>query len=249
MNTDSLSGTPAPGPGRRAALPPADFTAPPTRDPLDGLLVHHRDRDGHERVFDFSTLPGAEPLRRSLAALFATRSARWGSLGAADGMFRYLKAFTTFADQRAHPPRDLHQVNTALVKAGWQQQKHTWGGRDAFQAVASLLREDERLQSGPVLEELARRVPQLPAVRESYAPGEFERIRIEARRAFRVALLRIEENADHLDRWRAGVFEPDSEQWALGEALEVLTRSGDVPRTAGGHRQHRYLRALAEARR
>ncbi|MGW0191164.1 hypothetical protein ACWDV7_36340 [Streptomyces sp. NPDC003362] len=31
--------------------------------------------------------------------------------------------------------------------------------------------------------------------------------------------------------WQVGLIAPGREQWVLGEALDVLARTGDVPRT------------------
>lgn len=232
------------GRGRKAALPPADYAAPEVLDPLTGVVVSHRDRDGHVRDFDFAKLPVADRFQHSLAVLFAARSRRWGSHDTADGIFRQLRAFAKFASQRARPPQDLNEVTAALAKAWWEQQKHTQGGRQAFRNVAGLLREDPRLQKGPVSEELSRRVAVLPSKVESYAPVEFDQIQLEARRAFRAALLRIEENANHLERWHRGAFVPDDPSWALGEALDLIARTGDLPRYTNGDVQRRYQRAV-----
>ncbi|MET8629608.1 hypothetical protein ABZW30_38765 [Kitasatospora sp. NPDC004669] len=225
-------------------LPPAGYSTPPVLEPLAGLVVHHRDRDGRQRDFDFSALAAPEPLQRSLAALFAARSRGWGAHETADLMFRHLRVFSAFLARRARPPRDVDEISAASVKAWWEQEKHTPSGRGAFRNVAGLLRDDPRLRSGPVLEELARRVPVLPTNVESYAPEEFDRIRAQARRTFRAALLRIEENAEHLERWRRGEFEAGSPSWALGESLDRLARTGDVPRYRNGEPRHRYVRAL-----
>ncbi|MGW4651818.1 hypothetical protein [Kitasatospora sp. NPDC004289] len=225
-------------------LPPAGYSAPPILEPLTGLVVHHRDRDGRQRDFDFSALAAPEAFQRSLAALFAARSRGWGAHETADLMFRHLRMFTAFLARRARPPRDVDEISAASVKAWWEQEKHTPSGRGAFRNVAGLLREDARLHSGPVLEELTRRVPVLPTKVESYAPEQFDRIREQARRTFRAALLRIEENAEHLERWRRGEFEAAGPEWALGEALDLLARTGDLPRNRDGELQRRYVRAV-----
>lgn len=63
---------------------------------------------------------------------------------------------------------------------------------------------------------------------------------------FRAALLRIEANAEHLERWRRAEFAAGTPEWILGEGLDHLARTGDVPRYAptkpspssnGGRRQ------------
>lgn len=58
--------------GRKASLPRAGH-ARPEYVSSDGLVVHHYNRDGRVKDYDFSRLPVAEPLQRSFAALFADR--------------------------------------------------------------------------------------------------------------------------------------------------------------------------------
>lgn len=216
--------------GRKASLPPADHTAPEVLDPLDGLTVHHRNRDGHVRDYGFSALPVAETLQHSLAVLFAARARRWGSHTTSRSHFDSLRAFAAFVSEQDRPPCDLDELTGSLMKAWWLKLKGSQGGRETLRLVASLLHDDPRLQSGQVAEELARRVPVLPRKVESYESGELDGIKLEARRMFRAAWLRIEENAAHLQRWHEGAFAPDTTDAALGEALDLIARTGDLPR-------------------
>jgi len=95
--------------------------------------------------------------------------------------------------------------------------------------MTSLLRDDDRLQTGLVAEELARRVRKPASTTQSYSEAEFERITVAARRTFRAALGRITENAQHLQRWRAGEIADGSREWVIGEALDILARTADLP--------------------
>lgn len=232
------------GRGKRAALPPADYSAPNLVSTVTGLVVCHVNRDGHRRDFDFSTLPGAEPLQRSLAVLFAAHSRRWGSHETSNRVFQHMRSFARFASERIRPPRDLDEVTAAFMAAWWDQQKLSAGGRVVFRQLGALLRDDPRLQTGPVAEELARRVTPLPAKITSYEPAEFDCIRLEARRTFRSALLRIEENGARLERWHRGEFAPGSADWAVGEALDLIARTGNLPRYKSGCLQRRFQRVL-----
>lgn len=230
--------------GRSAALPPADHAAAPVVDPLNGLVVHHRNRDGHVKNFDFSTLPVAEPMQRSLATAFAAAVKGRSSHETPARRFRELKQFVEFASQCERPPHDLDELTATLVKAWWFQLKDSPGGRATFQSVTALLRKDPRVHTGAVAEELARRVPTLPRQRMSYAATELDQIRLEARRTFRSALLRIEENAAYLERWRAGAIAPGDRDWRHGEGLDILARTGDLPRYVDGSLLSRYERAM-----
>ncbi|NUL03311.1 hypothetical protein HRW07_08665 [Streptomyces lunaelactis] len=241
------------GRGRKASLPPAGHARP---EPLsgDGLVVHHYNKASRAKKYDFSTLPVNEALQRSLAAQFAAQCApsRWSTHDSSDGPWVNVKAFTTFLSQLERPPRDLDELTVAQVKRWRQCQSVSSGGYYAFTSVVRLLRGDARLQSGPVAEELARLMRKPKSRTQSYPETEFDQIKTAARRQFRAALLRIEDNAGQLERWREGAFADGSQEWLLGEALDVLARTGDVPRypTTDGQRTvvRRYRSALGGTR-
>ncbi|WP_327353141.1 hypothetical protein [Streptomyces sp. NBC_01304] len=221
--------------GRRASLPPADHVRP---EPLssNGLVVHHYNREQRVKEYDFTTLPVAEPMQRSLAMLFAAQCTphRWRSHGSSKMYWRQLTLFSSFLAKQDQPPGDLDELTGALVNRWWQSLSKTAGGCNTFDYTARLLRGDDRLQSGPVADALARRVPRPKSQTQSYAEAEFDQIRTAARRMFRAALLRIDENARHLDRWHRGDFPRTSQDWMVGEALEHIARTADVPRYVRG---------------
>ncbi|KUO20809.1 hypothetical protein [Streptomyces dysideae] len=237
--------------GRKASLPPADHSRPESLA-FDRLTVRHYNSDGRVKEYDFSALPVAEPLQRSLAALFAARCASsWTRHGTSKSVHAHVAGFATFLSQQEQPPRDLDEISAALVKRWWLSVRTTAGGRKLFSSVTLLLRGDARLQTGPVVEELARRVGDLPSTRQSFNEADFEQVKLVARRMFRAALLRIEDNARHLERWRGGEFTSDSRERELGEALDVLARTGALPHTRGPAGQTtlagRYRRVLGGA--
>ena len=214
--------------GRPATLPPHDHTRP---RPLssDSLVVHHYNSHGRVRDFDFSTLPVAEPLQRSLAELFAARCVPedWAAHRTAIGYWLELVRFSRFIAEQPEAVRDLDEL-TAGVLRRWRNSLPL-GDKRPFTRVARLLREDPRLRSGPTADELLRRVIRPKSTTQSYSHQEFARIRVAARRTFRGALRRIEFNASHLERWREGAFPEDSPDWLVGEALDVLARTGSMP--------------------
>ncbi|MFF5370071.1 hypothetical protein [Streptomyces sp. NPDC013187] len=101
-------------------------------------------------------------------------------------------------------------------------------GYSKYSIVAGLLQQDARL-ARPVREAMAQRFAWTPGRELTYTQEEFTAIRVAARRTFRTALLRIRENSEHLAAWRAGRIEAGGTAWLLGEALDVLPRTGDVP--------------------
>ncbi len=101
--------------GRRASLPPADFHfAPPLA--ADGLQVTFVNKAGYATVYDFATLPLAEPFQCSLAAVFATRSRGWTSHATAKGLWGMVGAFSRFAAPLQPPPADLEDLTTGALR-------------------------------------------------------------------------------------------------------------------------------------
>ncbi|MCX4789697.1 hypothetical protein OG369_39870 [Streptomyces sp. NBC_01221] len=235
--------------GRRASLPPADFSRPERIRP-DGLVVRHYNMAGRVKEYDFSTLPVTEPVQRSLAVLFAARCDpnHWSVHKSSKSVWEKVEKFAAFLAAQDAPPSCMEEFTGALIDRFWLTMASTGSNRAAFRTVCSLLAQDERLQSGPVADALARSVPAHKSTRQSYTTAEFGRIKLEARRMFRSALLRIEDNARHLERFRAGEFKPGSKQWVVGEALELIARDGGLPRIPGPSGQpyiaKKYRKAL-----
>ena len=222
--------------GHRASLPPGGFTAEP---PLaaNGLVVTVVNKAGHEKAFDFAGLPVPGPMQRSLAAAFAAQSRRWSGHASADGYWRRLRLFSRFLSGQADPPDDLDGLTVALLKRWRAAHVGTNDGRHAMAVIRALLRQDPRLRSGPVADELARRIPNPRPSGQSYDEAERERVMLTARRQFRAALQRIRENTGLLQRWQAGELPEGSREWRLGQVLGHLAQAGDVPLVTGpsGH--------------
>ncbi|MFD1364530.1 hypothetical protein [Actinoplanes sichuanensis] len=200
---------------------------PKSFDPT-GLVVRHYNSAGRVREYDFATLPVAEPMQRSLAVLFAARCVAhtWSVHASSSLYWRQIQAFAVFVSGRLRAPRDLDEVTAGLIEAWHDAVVTEDGGFTLFTFVTRLLRDDVRLQSGPVADALARRLPRLRSRTQSFSEAEFDQITAAARREFRSALARIERNAAHLHRWRSGDFTIGGEEWLLGQALDVEARTG-----------------------
>lgn len=237
------------GRGHKAALPHGHVDFPEPTAP-DGLVVEHRNHDGHVAVYDFALLPVAQELQRSLAVLFAgqCRSAAWSAHSTSRWVWREIGRFAAFLAQQPDCPRDLDGVTADLLRRWRLAKLASPGGRQHVRIVSKLLRGDGRLHSGPVAELLARRVPGSRGGVQSYDTASFDHIVRTARQDFRAALLRIEDNGRLLEQWRSGGIGPDDDRWMLGEALDFLARTGDIPRAIGpGGRPYipaKWLRAL-----
>ncbi len=240
------------GRGRRASLPERGHARPEylLADGQDGLVVRHYNRDGDLREYDFGSLPIEGPMKASLAALFAARCTpnRWSAHDTSREAWVYVRQFAGFLAWQGQPPRDLEELTAELARSWRESLPATKGGHNAYTTIAGILRDDERVQAGPAADELAlrRKVPRSKV--QSYSHTEFTQVTTAARRRFRAALRRINDNALHLQRWRESVYPDGSRDWVIGGGLDSIARTGSLPRyTSGGSRgtvETRYRRAF-----
>ncbi|MEU8712788.1 hypothetical protein [Streptomyces sp. NPDC048663] len=216
--------------GRRAVLPPADFRVEPPLPP-GGMVVTVRNAARHEKSFDFAGLPVAVQMQRSLATVFAAQSRRWKSHETADNYWSHLMTFARFLAEQERPPQDLNGLTADVLERWREQHIKTNTGRVVLAKVRTLLEIDPRLGSGAVAEELARRVPGPRPSKQSYEDAEREQVQQAAARQFRAAWLRIRENTRLLQSWKSGELAVGSREWQIGQILDHLARTGDVPRT------------------
>jgi len=222
------------GRGHRAALPEDGHARPEylVADGLGGLVVRHYNLAGRVREYDFATLPVGAPMQASLAALFAARCTpdRWSVHVSSGSSWLHLQQFAEFLAGQEPEPRDLDELTAGMVRQWRVSLPAGTGGYNAFRQISSLLRDDERLQTGPVADELARRSKAPRSRTQSYPEADFDLVTAAARRRFRAALQRINENARHLQQWRDGMFAEGSAEWIAGEGLDILSATGDLPR-------------------
>lgn len=232
--------------GLRATLPGGIHRRPEYLSP-NGLVVHHYNRDGLVKIYDFATLPVAEPMQCSLAAVFAARCVphRWATHVSSTTYWHHVVTFAEFVSQQPRPPRDLDDLTATMLRR-WRLQATP----NVLRTVTPLLRDDPRLQTGPVADELARRVRQPVRRIQSYSEAEFENITRIAKVNFRSALQRIERNGNHLQRWRDGLCTEGTPEWTQGECFDVLATTGTLPRYVGKRGQKalikRYRTALRQ---
>ncbi|UQI49841.1 hypothetical protein M1P56_35725 (plasmid) [Streptomyces sp. HU2014] len=222
--------------GHKATLPTTPFRRPAVLgdDPSD-VVVRHTTKQGSTRAYDFGRLPMAPAMQRSLAVLFATKctSGAWTSLRTSEGTWRHLHALGEFLSRQETPPADVPDLTAAMWSA-WRLSRRTKAqtGYDQVMVTQLLLRADSRLPH-EVRAVMARRLLEPKVQERAFEPDEFRRIKTAARRTFRSALLRIRENTELLNAWHNGDFAPESRKWAIGEALDLLARTGDLPRRFG----------------
>jgi hypothetical protein len=213
-------------------------------------VVTVTNKAGYTKDFDFAELPVARPMQRSFAASFAARSSGWSSHTTATTRWTNLEAFAKFVAGLDSPPDDLDGLTVATLESWRDQHISTNSGRTKLGSVRGLLQADARLASGPVAEELARRIPRPAPSKQSYEESERDQVVLTAQRQFRSAWLRITDNTHLLNRWQAGDVARGSREWEIGSVLDHVARTGDVPRTLqpSGQQQVTHRRLLGGGR-
>lgn len=224
--------------GRKATLPTTPFRRPTVlSDNPSDVVVHHTTKQGTTRAYDFGRLPMAPAMQRSLAVLFAAKctNGAWTSLKSSMGVWRHLYVLGEFWAGQETPPTDVPNLTAGLWSA-WRLSRNTKTvtGYNQVMATQLLLRGDSRLPQ-EVRAVMARRLPGPKVQERAFEVEEFHTIKAAARRTFRAALLRIRANTGPLNAWRNGDVTPGSREWAVGEALDVLARTGDLPRRMSGN--------------
>jgi len=249
---------------RRAALPPAEFARDRQPGPGSLAVTVARESGGIEAVFDFSVLPGPPALLAACAAGFARMAGPdqpWRAAATCVNGYKAIREFLRWAAALDPPPQAPDDI-TPAVQAKWRLSRPgTVYGRACQLAVRQWLRQVPGVPAATVAAS-ARRIPAGPAPSEAaYTREEFGKIKAAAARTFSTALVRIRAGEEQLLRWRAGEFprpglreqyrqeQPETAGYLIGEALDVLQRTGDVPLTRAGHRAvtARHARALGGA--
>ncbi|MFD8565150.1 hypothetical protein ACFV1N_48470 [Streptosporangium canum] len=215
------------GRGRRATLPPSGFRKAPVLD-ADGLVLRPVSGAGKPLgVWDFRDSPGPVDFRRDLVAALAAQGRGWGSEDTYRTNARTLRLFFKEA-AAAEPP----VTATGQITVEWWKK---WTGEIHVRRVlAAVVRRAPGVpEATRVFMETPRRRP--PARRgqrrkEAHTREELKTIRTAAAATVRAGRLRIAANTAVLERWRAGAIEPGDGDWAVGEVLNVLARTGDLPR-------------------
>ena len=249
---------------RQAALPPAGYTR--YRQPGPGSLVVTvaGESGGSEAVFDFSALPGPPALLAACAAGFARMVGPdhpWRAAATCDNGYKAIRELLRWAATLDPPPQAPDDI-TPAVQAQWRLSRPgTVYGRACQLAVRQWLPQVPGIPAATIAAS-ARRIPVGPAPSETaYAREEFGQIKAAAARTFGTALVRIRAGQEHLLRRQSGDFpgpglreqyrqtQRGTAGYLIGEALDVLQRTGDVPLTQAGHRAvtARHTRALGGA--
>jgi hypothetical protein len=217
---------------RRAALPSGGYARPASVDETGLLVTVYGESGGVEGVFDFTGLAGSVDLRQAMAAAFDRKSGpggTWRAQATCVSAYKHACGFLKWLAGSDDPPRAVSDITPAVWIAWRMSVPATSAGRFCLTAMRALMREVPGLPA-QTLKVVDRRIPVGPPPSEAaYSYQEYTRIRAAAATTFNSALARIRANREHLRRWHAGDFARGSGEWLIGEVLDCLVRTGDVP--------------------
>ncbi|MEH0396226.1 hypothetical protein OG322_25615 [Streptomyces sp. NBC_01260] len=221
--------------GRKAALPEGGHRRPDVLAP-GKLVVRHVAEDGVKKAtYDFESLPVPETLQRELAETFAAKAGpggTWKSTASSREAWLILLYFSRFLAAEDPVPRSLSELS-AKTWAAWRiSRTPNSTGRRQIRKTAQMLREHPQVPE-ETRQLMAKRVGRDTVKEIAYLEAEFDKIKKLAGQKFRAALHRIRENRQYLQRWQDGEFAEGSEDWLVGEALDHLVRTGEIPHYTG----------------
>lgn len=225
-----------PGAGRRASLPPADWTAPQQLAITDELctVLFIEEKGEHSRPFDFTELPVAPSVQRWLARTFSQVIDRGGvkRIGGANSLWSGAKELADALSNADPAPRSPAEITPGHVKAMIlavpMQSKRTCVDR-----LRWLLRDDGELPTATREAIFHGRLPEYTPEVQAHTEDEHRQIMTAARHDIRVARDRIAEGRRLLARYRAGELgqpQKRNPQGWIGHALDTLDSTGDLPR-------------------
>lgn len=248
------------GNGRFASLPLNGGHHRP--ETLVGLVVSHVNEKGTGTArYDFSSLPLSPQFQLELATVFAARAnptGKWRNLPSSKQGFWAVGYFARWLAAQERVPTSIADLDPATwLQWRLSQLNLSTSGRRAVRLSSMLVLESELLTNA-TRHQVIKRIPRDTAQELSYDDSELRQIAVAARHVFRGARDRVLRNLEHLRRYRAKEFAPDSQDFLVGKALEFIANDADVPRRmkqkdhppvswvaqalGGGHREQTWKR-------
>ncbi|HEV2639030.1 MAG TPA: hypothetical protein VGX23_28050 [Actinocrinis sp.] len=198
------------------------------------LFVEENGR--RSKTYDFTPLPLSPELREWLAQAFArVTGPRSGAkrTGTADHYFQVVKRFAAVLAGAQPTPTVPRQVTAAHI-AAFKLSAPAGSYHQQVAGLRTLLRQDGLLRPDVRRAVCEGRLPArpLPTV-TAYTDVERQRILTAARGDIRRARDRVAAGRELLERYRRGEA-PAGDQARLGAVLDVVDRTGDLPRHACG---------------
>jgi hypothetical protein len=170
----------------------------------------------------------------------------WRSYQTCRTSFHQIRTFLGWIAACDDPPQSPAEITPAIWSQWCLSLRDIPSARHCRRQMRVLLAEVAGLPAATLKVADRRILKEAPPKERSYSYQELAQIRARASAVFNTALVRIRANREHLRRWYAGEFAERDAGWLIGEALDCLARTGDVPRYGGrsGTIPARYLNAL-----
>ena len=222
-------------------MPPGGWKAPERLlSDGDGMLVRFIEQSGAKsKVFDFGTLPVEPDMQRWLARVFAGRTgsrAALTRLKTAEHLFAVTRWFAALLAESTRPIPGPHDLTAAHITAFRVRYASLRSGHAYLETLRTLLRDAPDLPldvKAAILSGQAPRPDQsAPEGTVAYRDDEMQIIMSALRRDVRCARDRIRAGQDLLARYRTGQSGLSADEEFAASLLDVLDRTGDLPREA-----------------
>ena len=224
------------GRGRRASQPPAGWEPPErlvvTPDTCTVLFIEEKGR--RSRLYDFTRFPVAADVQRWMARCFARATGPRGGakrLATANSYYGVFAQLSRVLASAQHPPASAREITPAHI-AAFRLALTPASFNNTIHGLRTLVRHDDELPAQTRRDICAGRLPRRPATTiGGYTGQERQQILIAARADIRKARDRIHGARELLGRYRRGeVAGLDQRERRTAQALDVLDRTGDLPR-------------------
>jgi hypothetical protein len=222
---------------RKATLPAGDFIRPSSVNDTGLIVTLYGEGGGVEGTFDFTGLNGSLRLRQAFAAALDRKAGpggTWRSDQTCRSAFQDIRAFLRWIAACDDPPQEPAEISPAIWSQWCMSLPDIPRARHSRRQMRVLMAELVGLPA-ETRKVVDRRIPKEPPPKEvAYSYPELAQIRARASTIFNTALVRIRTNRELLRRWYAGELVEGDTDWLIGEALDCLSRTGDLPRRKGG---------------
>ena len=190
---------------------------------------------GHRsRLYDFTKLPVAADVQRWMARCFARATGPRGGakrLNTANSYYMLFAHLSRVLASAQHPPATVGQIAPAHI-AAFRLSLTPASLNNSIHRLRTLVRHDDELPAGTRRCICAGRLPRRPVAKIlAYTEQERQQILGAARADIRKARDRIHGARELLDRYRRGeAARLDQRERRTAQALDVLDRTGDLPR-------------------
>ncbi|PWI06886.1 hypothetical protein DIZ27_31225 [Streptomyces sp. NWU339] len=159
--------------------------------------------------------------------------ARWTSEATYGTASKTLRKFLRDAAAAEPPITTVDQINVFWWKS-WSQDiavRRSFGS--VLQTSPRLPTETRSYMAAPRRKPTAEKKT---APKHAHSKADLKAVRDAAAATVRSARLRIAKNVTLMEQWRNGALTEGSPDWAWGQMLDYISRTGDVPRYAGKNR-------------